>query len=592
MPVAPMKHCPRCQARYDDATATCPVDGAALEAPPDPMVGRTLASRYKILRRVGAGGMGQVYRARHVILRHDVALKLLSAELTRDPVMRERFVREAQATNLLKHPNIVDIWDVAEEGNRVFLVMEFLEGESLAERMQSGPLGVREAVEIAIPVCHALGRAHSLGVVHRDVKPENVFLVRDPSGALRVKVLDFGIVHMRSEVRLTMPGEIFGTPEYLSSELARGESCGPASDLYALGVMLFEMVTGALPFNGTVHQLIEHHARTAPPSIRTRLPSVPGALDALVLSLMQKDPAARPASAAEVLEVLASILEQESTAMAPAARPTAAPIEREGAGETTLMALKRSVAPSSVSIPTLRQQVATFHAAAEAAFSKTEMPEAMRELLQRYSASVERLRSLEEDRRGMMIELTERDRRHQREREELLSELRQILVEHEGLTSRAQAMEAREREAKRDEVQVLQALALAWDSVGAVPSNPRAITVERAAQLEELGALASRWRAVRSVLDGVGSGRSAQQRTVAALEERRDAVQATLDALESESQVTAQRLQLRAVSVGAEIATILATLGEEGDAVKAMLRAHPVANGLLRGLEQPSGRPG
>ena len=111
------------------------------------------------------------------------------------------------------------------------------------------------------------------------------------------------------------------------------------------------------------------------------------------------------------------------------------------------------------------------------------------------------------------------------------------------------------------------------------------------AQLEELGALASRWRAVRSVLDGVGSGRTAQQRTVAALEERRDAVQATLDALESESQVTAQRLQLRAVSVGAEIATILATLAEEGDAVKAMLRAHPVANGLLRGLDQPNDRP-
>ena len=131
-----MKHCPRCQARYDDASTVCSVDGASLEAPPDPMVGRTLASRYKILRRVGAGGMGQVYRARHVILRHDVALKLLSSELTRDPVMRERFVREAQATNLLKHPNIVDIWDVAEEGNRVFLVMEFLALRQLADDLK------------------------------------------------------------------------------------------------------------------------------------------------------------------------------------------------------------------------------------------------------------------------------------------------------------------------------------------------------------------------------------------------------------------------------------------------------------------------
>jgi len=584
-----MKHCPCCQARYDDASTVCSVDGASLEAPLDPMVGRTLASRYKILRRVGAGGMGQVYRARHVILRHDVALKLLSPELTRDPVMRERFVREAQATNLLKHPNIVDIWDVAEEGNRVFLVMEFLEGESLAQRMQSGPLGLREAVEIAIPVCHALGRAHSLGVVHRDVKPENVFLVREPSGALRVKVLDFGIVHMRSEVRLTAPGEVFGTPEYLASELARGEQCGPASDLYALGVMLYEMVTGALPFNGTVQQLIDQHARSAPPSIRSTMPSAPEALDALVLSLLQKRPAERPRSAAEVLEALAGILERESTAMAPSGRPSetaAAPSrERDGASEPTLPGLRKSV-PSSVSIPTLRQRVATFQAAAEAAFPRGEMPEAMRDQLRRFHASVERLRALEEDRRGMMIELTERERRHQRERDELLGELRQILVEHEGVESRARALEGREREARRDEAELLRSLALAWASAGAPPGDPGEISVERAAKLEELGALASRWRAVRSVLDGLGSGRTAQQRTASALEERRDAVQSTLDALESESQATSQRLQLRAVSVGEEIATILSALSEEGDAVRAMLRAHPVASGLLRSLEQ------
>jgi tRNA A-37 threonylcarbamoyl transferase component Bud32 len=585
-----MKHCPRCHARYDDLLNTCPADGVALEDPPDPMVGRTLASRYKILRRVGAGGMGSVYRARHVILRHDVALKLLSPELTRDPVMRERFVREAQATNLLKHPNIVDIWDVAEEGNRVFLVMEFLEGESLAQRMQSGPVGVREAVEIAIPVCHALGRAHSLGVVHRDVKPENVFLVRDPSGALRVKVLDFGIVHMRSEVRLTMPGEIFGTPEYLASELARGEPCGPASDLYALGVMLFEMVTGTLPFNGTVHQLIEHHARSAPPSIRSRMPSVPAALDTLVLALMQKSPTERPPSAADVLDALASILERESTALAPAGAPTSAPPAERGGGETTLLALERDSLPAALSIPTLRHQVATFHAAAEAAYPAGDMPGAMRDLLQRFNANVDRLRALEDDRRGLMVELNERDRRHQRERDELLGELRQIMVEHEGVAAKLAGLEHREREAKRDEVQVLQELSLAWDTVGSVPSNPRAISVERAMQLEALGAVASQWRAVRAVLDGVAAGRVAQQRAAGALAERRDAVQATLDALENATQGTAHRLQLRAVTVGAEIAKILADIDGESDAAKAMLRVHPVARGLLLGLESPAPR--
>ena len=574
-----MKHCPRCHARYDDLSTTCPADGATLEAPPDPMVGRTLASRYKLLRRVGAGGMGQVYRARHVILRHDVALKLLSPELTRDPVMRERFVREAQATNLLKHPNIVDIWDVAEEGNRVFLVMEFLEGESLAQRMQSGPMGVRESVEIAIPVCHALGRAHALGVVHRDVKPENVFLARDPAGALRVKVLDFGIVHMRSEVRLTMPGEVFGTPEYLASELARGEPCGPASDLYALGVMLFEMVTGALPFNGTVNDLIRQHAHAAPPSMRSRLPSVPAALDALALSLMQKSPADRPASATEVLDALAAILEQESATLAPAGAAARAYGERGGAGEITLVAL-RSEAPASA-VPTLRSRAATFHAAAEAAFPDGAMPDAMRDLLRRFEATVERLRALEDDRRGMLHELGERERRHQRERDELLGELRQVAADREATAGRVEALEARERAARRDEAQAREAMARAWGAVGPAPDDPRAIGVEQAAQAEALGAAATRWRAARATLDGVEAGHAAQRRALGALDDRRDAVQATLDALENEARGAARRLQLRAMTAGAEIAELLAALDGEGDAAREMLRAHPVARGLL-----------
>ncbi len=584
-----MKHCPVCNAPYEDHVTHCAEDGQALDARPDPMLGRTLASRYKILRRVGAGGMGQVYRARHVILRHDVALKLLSPELTRDPVMRERFVREAQATNLLRHPNIVDIWDVAEEGNRVFLVMEFLEGQSLADLMRAGPLDVRHAIDIAIPVCHALARAHALGVVHRDVKPENIFLARDAAGDLRVKVLDFGIVHIRGEARLTMPGEVFGTPEYLASELARGEACSPSSDLYALGVLLFEMVTGTLPFEGGVNHLISQHAYSAPPTVRSRLASAPEALDSLVLALMQKAPKDRPATATDVLDALAAILAEENTQLAPTGRTSRpGPLD---SNNTTLAGTGRGSAPPA-SIPTLRQQGVTFETAAQAAFPKGDTPDGLRELLERFNANVDRLRSLEDDRRGLMFELTERQRRHDREREEQMGELRQLAVEREAATAKAATLEARERDARRDEVEVLQELALSWDSAGAVPSNPRFITLERAAQLEELGRIAARWRGLRSALDGVTTGRAAQMRALAALEERRQAVQTTLDALENETQVTAQKLQRRAVTTGAEISELLKALHQDGETAKAQLKQHPAARGLLQGLETPSGPPG
>ena len=137
-----MKRCPRCHARFEDDRVVCAHDGATLVEGSDPMLGRVLAERYRLLQRIGAGGMGTVYRAQHLLLRREVALKLLASELTRDPVMRERFLREAQATHMLRHPNIVEVFDVALDGSRVFLVMELLEGEGLASRLGAGPIDV------------------------------------------------------------------------------------------------------------------------------------------------------------------------------------------------------------------------------------------------------------------------------------------------------------------------------------------------------------------------------------------------------------------------------------------------------------------
>ncbi len=296
-----MKRCPRCNARFDDGLLRCPHDAATLVDVGDPMLGRTLADRYRLVHRIGAGGMGTVYRAQHLLLRRDVALKLLAPELTRDPVMRERFLREAQATHMLRHPNIVEVYDVAVDGSRVFLVMELLEGDCLASWVGGGPMDVQLALRVVRPVVAALARAHAHGVVHRDIKPENIFVARRaaaPPEDMVVKVLDFGIAHLRHEARLTAPGEVFGTPEYLAPELARGEACQPASDLYAVGVMLFELVTGSLPFDGDLAHIVAHHRDAPPPSARARNPAVPAALDALIVRLMDKDPAARAECAA------------------------------------------------------------------------------------------------------------------------------------------------------------------------------------------------------------------------------------------------------------------------------------------------------
>ncbi len=303
-----MRRCPACDTLHDEPMLRCPHDGAELVELIDPVVGSTLSGRYLVVRRIGVGGMGSVYAARHLLLQRDVALKLLAPKMTRDPVMRERFLREAQTTSSLRHPNIVEVYDVVEEGRRVFLVMELLEGESLASRLNTGPMPVIESVRLMIPVASALSLAHGLGVVHRDLKPENLFVARGGDGVSSVKVVDFGIAFLRNRVRLTAPGQIFGTPGYLAPEIARGEHCVPASDLYALGVVLFELITGSLPFDATDNRHYAPHRSGSAPSARERNHEVPERLDALLRSLLHEEPSARPPSAAAVEAELQAVL--------------------------------------------------------------------------------------------------------------------------------------------------------------------------------------------------------------------------------------------------------------------------------------------
>lgn len=251
------KRCPECSQRYPADFRVCPRDATTLESAPedeDPLLGTVLGESYELVRVIGEGGMGRVYEARHLRLGgKKFAIKMLHADLARQNEVVGRFLREAEATSVLSHPNVVGVVDVnrAPDG-RPYIVAEMLEGTSLAdyfERMQKLP--VLEAVNIARQLCAALGAAHERDIVHRDIKPENVFLV-EQGGRRVVKVLDFGISRLgEGAASLTKTGIVMGTPAYMPPEQARGARVDHRADIYAVGAILYEAVTGKPPFEGT-----------------------------------------------------------------------------------------------------------------------------------------------------------------------------------------------------------------------------------------------------------------------------------------------------------------------------------------------------
>lgn len=298
--------CPVCSVILDDGAEVCPLDGALLvEA--DPLVGQTLDGKYRVDARLGAGGMGAVYRGTQIALQRPVAIKVILGSGTGLPLAVRRFEQEALAVARLRHPHIVAVHDYGVASNvGAYLVMEFLEGRSLRDEIRRrGRVPVREALEWFAQICSAVHAAHTAGLVHRDLKPENIVL--EPSDDQRIaKVLDFGIAKFISEsdmavTPLTGSGGIVGTPYYMSPEQCRGEPVGPASDIYALGCVLYELLTGRPPFRGeSTHSLLYQHVSVAPPPPSSLAPDLPGSLDAAILKALAKDPADRFASVTEL----------------------------------------------------------------------------------------------------------------------------------------------------------------------------------------------------------------------------------------------------------------------------------------------------
>jgi len=274
------------------------------------LAGQTIDGRYRIDAKIGAGGMGIVYRASHVAIGKAVAIKVLRQSHAGLADVAERFSREAQMASQIKHPNVVEIFDYgATSHGAPYYVMEHLSGHSLAwEIDHRGRMDARRAVDMAIQVAKGLGEAHRHGVIHRDLKPDNVFLIEDPhetdGGAPkeRAKILDFGIARAEGARRLTAAGAVVGTPEYMSPEQAQGNEVDPRTDLYALGVILFEMLTGRVPFKGdTMAATLTMQVFDVAPSLRDFEPNLPQMpqLERALARLLAKNRDERPGTAAE-----------------------------------------------------------------------------------------------------------------------------------------------------------------------------------------------------------------------------------------------------------------------------------------------------
>jgi serine/threonine-protein kinase len=268
------------------------------------MIGRIISDRYRLESRAGEGGIGAVYRARHLLIDRIVAIKILQPVRRGETHHRAWFLREARAANRINHANIVDIYDFGDtEDGLYYLVMEYLEGEPLSHVIARGPMTISRTADILEQTCAAMARAHDLGVVHRDLKSDNVFLTDRGGRQDFVKVFDFGLAQLAHDARLAPEGAVFGTPEYMSPEQARGEEATPSSDLYALGVLFFEMLTGRLPFvTNNRKELLKMHQEAKPPSPREVLSSVPVEAERIILRLLEKEQPKRYRDAHHLLE--------------------------------------------------------------------------------------------------------------------------------------------------------------------------------------------------------------------------------------------------------------------------------------------------
>lgn len=321
-----MKYCSLCNQKFDDAVSFCPTDGEVLEEDPGSIVGTALDGQYQIEAMLGKGGMGAVYRARHILLGDRVAIKILPPEMRSNTEWLRRFQREGQAARRFRHPNAVTVYDLRTSADgTIYLVMEYVEGNTLdAELRKRGKFSPVEALTVMSPIMSVLNAAHAMGVVHRDLKPENIMIGKPPTGGEpTVKLLDLGIAKLREvagaektgNTNLTIAGQMLGTPYYMSPEQwgelpddGNPEIDGRA-DIYSLGVVIYEIIANRRPFNGmTLPELRREHIQVTPPPLHEVAPGVPESFSKAIARAMAKDRSNRQETAGELETELTAAL--------------------------------------------------------------------------------------------------------------------------------------------------------------------------------------------------------------------------------------------------------------------------------------------
>jgi serine/threonine-protein kinase len=344
-PLVPSRDGDRITARglgSDAATSSSEPGGRAQR--PDPLLGRVLGGRYRLTARLGQGGMGTVYRAVHTLMEKPVAVKVLRAELATDAEAVARFHREARSASKLDHDHCIRVTDFGQsDEGLLYLVMELLDGSSLGTVIRRGPVPEARAAAIALAVAEALEHAHEAGIIHRDLKPDNVFLARRNKGRELVKVLDFGLAKLASDSALgrsiTQDGTVFGTPEYMAPEQAEGEKLDGRTDVYALGVLTYQLLTGVVPFSGgNFVALLTRQVQEKPVPPRSRRPDLPisSGMEQLVMCCLEKRPDARYGSAQALCDALRPFAARDASLsfLLPAAEPEPGPAAPESGVET------------------------------------------------------------------------------------------------------------------------------------------------------------------------------------------------------------------------------------------------------------------
>jgi serine/threonine-protein kinase len=583
-----LKACTKCKARFTGNPTRCPLDGGALVDLPDPLLGKTVGGRYRIESKIGSGGMASVYRASNDLLGRKVAIKFLAPELSLDETQRKRFLREAQATNRIKHENIVDIMDYGQEDNGlVYLVMELLEGEPLAHRVARGPLPPAEAIDFLMQTARALARAHELEVIHRDLKPENVFLVPRASSWL-VKLLDFGLAHIRNEARLTASGAVFGTPEYMSPEQARGAPIGPTSDLYALGVVFFEMLTGRLPFEGSTAELIVKHIRSpAPPPSRLNK-NLGTDFDPIVLKMLAKEPEKRHRDAYHVLEDLAALQERyplprPRAATGPRARPESGV---NVVGDATLTPPGKPERPttSPLSVQSWVERRAALRNAVKAAYPERAMPDWVARLVGTLEAQVDRAVALEAEMQRVARALAERESAVSDARERIGRALDELSRDESAIARQTEDLEKRlERAASRTQQMAADFQRGLREATTGIPDGAIA-SAEHAALGEAVGRRATAWRQAAQELEDVRGQIQARAAARADVRFQVEQLKGRLAAVNADAEMDLNALRERASELGAQMAATQEQLLDAASRLTAHAAEFPAARPLVQGL--------